>query len=339
MYCPKCNAELRDGSIICNVCGEHFAMEQQKGKFLAAKNKSIAILFDIFHSRMFLVFSIFMSILCGVSFVSMTSGAGLEVALTFAFSLVALIACWGLYSSKSAPEEKKVQKIRWLLKVWRVFSIIAYIAFIIMLVAIILATALLISSWDMVDEVLRSGEIMQKTAEALYNNGFISYEEIETITSTVITTEQILGMFIVSAVVCAIVIAFYIVYSSMLKKSEKYVSCLEDACVSNKYSAEKSPGKFMIVMGIIYAVLYGGSSFSLSLGNFDFSSSTSNLYPLAVGATLICSGILFNKIHAEQIENNANIAHEEAELARIAKLTNEAVFEAKQTTSDEAPNE
>ncbi len=327
MYCPKCGAELNDGSIICNVCGEHFAMEQQKGKFLMAKNKTLAILSDFFHSQLFLIFSIFTSILCGVSFISIFMGGGIEAILTFVLSLIAVIACWKTYTAKTAPDAKNISKIRELLKAWRIFSKVLYILLIVCIVLFAVSGAIIGFAWNAVEAELGEGEIMQAVADALYEEELITYEEAVELASFEIAGWMIFIFFVVMAVILAFLVAFYIVYSIMLKKAENYVLELENTCVFGTYRAEKSPGKFMLVMGIIYAAMTVGTttSTSFNIGSFEMSNIVPNLLPAAIGAFLICAGILFNKIHAVQMENNACIAQEEAELAHVARLTNDAI--------------
>ncbi len=332
MYCPKCGAELNDGSVICTVCGEHFAIEQQKGKFLAAKNKTIAILSDFFHSKLFLVLSIFTTILCGVSLISAFIGGGVEAILTFIFSLIAVIACWKTYSSKTAPDTKNISKIRGLLKAWRIFSKVTYILLIVVIGLMLICAALVGLAWNAAEAELDNGEVMQAVADALYEEGLITYEEAVELASVEIEGWMISIFLVVIAVILAFLVALYIVYGIMLKKAENYALELESTCIFGTYRAEKSPGKFMLVMGIIYAAAGAGasSSFNFNIGEFEASFSMPNFLPLAIGAFLICAGISFNKIHAAETANNAQIAREEFELSRVAKLTNDAIIAAKQ---------
>ncbi len=335
MYCPKCGAELNDGSIICNVCGEHFAMEQQKGRFLAAKNRTLAILSDIFHSQIFLIFSIFTSILCGVGFISIFMGGGIEAILTFVLSLIAVIACWKTYTAKTAPDAKNISKIRGLLKAWRIFSKVLYILLIVCLVMIIICAVIFGFTWEATKATFEDGEFMRQFADVLLTGGLITQDIADELTSGAIDAGDVIGkiiaFFIFRSIIELIVyIPFYIIYGIMLKKAENYVLELENTCTFGTYRAEKSPGKFMLVMGIIYAAItLGATTFArFNIGSFEMSNSMPNILPAAIGAFLICAGILFNKIHAVQMENNACIAQEEAELARVAQLTNAAIIEA-----------
>ena len=330
MYCPKCGAELNDGSVICNVCGEHFAMELQKGRFLAAKNKTLDILSDFFRSKLFLIFSIFTSILCGVSFISIFIGGGIEAILTFVLSILAVIACWSLYSSRTAPKAMNVRKIRWLFKGWRIFSKVLYILLIVCLVIIIICGVMIGFTWEAAEAELGEGELMATVADALYEEGLITYEEAVELAEFDISGWLICGIMIGIAVALTFFVAFYIVYGIMLKKAENYVMKLEGTCIFDKYTADNCPGKFMLVMGIIYAVIsFGSSSYiNFNIGEYELSTSLPNYLPTAIGAFLIFAGILFNKIHAAETANNGIIAHEEFELARVAQLTNAAISSA-----------
>lgn len=335
MYCPKCNAELTEGSVICNVCGEHFEMESQRGKFLMAKARTLSLLSDVFHSTRFLVFSIFVSILCGVSFLCTVSSFSLDAALTLAFSIVATIACWQLYASKDAPDAKKVKKLRWLHKVWHVFSNIIYITFIVVLALCIISLAFLGALWNTIEEEYSDTDIMWEVANALYEEDLISYEDALEIASYDVDSTILFAIMVGITVVFALFIAFFIIYSIMLKRSEKYITALEDTCRTGEYNATKCPGKFMIVMGVLYALFYGGTSFTASFGDIEISSGAAGLLPLAIGAYLVCAGLLFNTIHTAELENNKSIVAEEATLAHVAHLTNEAVRAAAYTAPAE----
>lgn len=336
MFCPKCGKELPAGSVICDGCGEHFEMELQRGKFIRAKSNTIGILVDFFHSKRHLILSVFLSVLCGVSFLCSVSSFDLEAILTFAFSLVAMIASWQLYSSKGTPDAACVKKLRTLSKLWRILSNIAYISLIVCLAILLIALSALGFMWNTVLEALSEEGAVWDMVNGLYEDDLIPYaiaNKIATIGAEALLTVIIIVL-IIACVIVALLIALYIVYSAMLKKSERYISELEGTCRTGEYTAKKCPGTFMMVMGIIYACLIGSTSFSISFETFDVSFGMSNLFHLAVGAYLVCLGVMLKKIHAAELKNNELIALEEAELARVARLTNEAIRAARQAAAE-----
>lgn len=312
MYCPKCNAEIPDGSIVCNVCDEPFAVEQQRGKFLKARENSIGIISDMFHSKLFLVLSIFMSVLCGVSFIStFSNGFDITSALVFAFSLVSMIAAWQLYSEKGRPDQKKMKHFKMLAQSLKIICKVLYITLIVVLVLCILLlsfSAAIIKAAE--DEMDVSFEEM--IDEAITESGIEVDDETMEIVKDLITGSLVLLIPIV-VVVFGIIIALYVLYTSTFKKAERYMSDLEDTCTSGDYKTEKCPSQFIFVMGIICA----------SIGVCTLSSGISCLYYGMIGAYLIVLSLVFKKLHALELENNKLIAAEEAELSRIAFMTNE----------------
>ena len=339
MYCPKCGAELFDGSVICNVCGEHFEMECQRGKFLMAKKRTLSILNDAFHSNRFFQFCVFISILCGASFISLSSGLGVNAVLTFAFSLTAMIACWQIYSSKEAPDEAKIKKLRWLKKVWRVLSTLTYVALIVVVALLVIVICVVGFAWESFEQEMQISGFMEEFATTLYESGVITYDQSLEILTTNIGIQIIIGILIVAIVAICLLIPFFIVCSSMLKKAQKYIASLEETCKTGEYTAVKCPGKFMIVMGIIYALVFGLSSFSFSLGSTELSSGYPAILPIAMGMYMVCAGAFFNSIHKQELENNRAISAEQIALARVAYLTNEAIKAASAAPTEETPTE
>lgn len=317
MYCPKCNAPLPDNALACDVCGEHFAVEEQRGKFLRARAKSTDILADAFHSPVFLVLCIFLSVLCGGSILYVLSTLSFLSfqSFVFAFSLVSMIAGWQLYASHGRPDAKKIKNFKSIYTTLKVIFKITYIMLIIV-AAFVLIFALVMSAFQsQFEDALNDPELIQNI------DSYLAEFEIELPFETSELVDFILSasFWIIVCVVCIIVIgcaiALYILLSSAFKKSETCVKSLEDTCATGQYSATNCPNQFIFVMGIICGVeaLFNSMNFTLLL------------YYAGISGLLITTSVLFKQLHAKQIQNNADIAKEEAELARVARLTNEYV--------------
>lgn len=331
MNCPKCNAELYDGAVVCSACGEHFAVELQRGKFLAARANTKNIFENICRSRIFLVLSVFLSILCGASGVSLLRSLilwrfDLYAALVFAFSLVAIITAWSLYSGKSKADGAQIKKMRMLNTLLRVFANIIYICMIVAFVCLIICIPFVDMATDYIAENASLKDVMDQTFSELYHEGIISLDDYNTLMNE--GFEYFMhAIFIIGAILCAVVAVLYAFFASAYKKADVYIKGLEKSASDSEYRIERVPNQFLFAMGIVQCVI---ALFSLS------SDLLSGLESGSIGACMIITALIFKKIHEEQTRNNAVIAAEEAELIRVSSLTNDYVMREAQMAAQRA---
>lgn len=320
MNCPKCNAELENYAVVCNACGEHFAVELQRGKFLAARAITKDILENICRSRIFLVLSIFMSILCGASAIIVLRsiiGGSLNIgsALIFAFSLVAIIAAWSLYSGKTKLDAAKIKRMKMLNTLLRVFANIIYICMIVVFVCILICIPFMNKATDIIAQNSDVAEMLDEAFYELYDAGIISIEDYNMLISDGL--EYVINtFFIVGAIICAALAVLYAFFANAYKKADIYLKELANTVQTSEYRTNRVPDQFLFVMGIIHSVL---AIFSLSVDFF------SGVETGCIGACMIITALIFKRIHKEQTQNNATIASEEAELIRVSSLTNDYV--------------
>ncbi len=346
MYCPKCGAELREGSVICTSCGEHFALEAQRGKVIMTRARSKSIISDIFKSKLFLVHSIFLSILCGASLFSIfykdaygETTIDVFAALLFAFSLVAMIAAWRLYAQKEDVSSEKIKQMRMFPKLLKILCNIFYIMFIVVAVLLIIFAVFSASLWSALEEAM-DADIMQEVVDVLLEEGVITAQEATEILK--VDLLAILPVILAGTILAMLIlIAIFVVYSIAFKKTERHFTEIMDASAQGQYTASSTPSKFIFVMGIICAS-FGGiialGSVS-SIGQNPLTYTISNLTLGALGAYMITLSLIFKNIHAEETENNKAIAFEQEQLSRVAQLTNQAVaaWEAEQAAQQSAP--
>jgi len=322
MYCPRCRAEISDSAIVCPNCGEHFAVELQMIKCRQARNRSMQIIFEIFHSKLFLVFSIFLSILCGSSIISAISlsipfdtadyGMNFDVVkiLVFVFSLIGMIAAWKIYSSNQLPPQDQLKKLRFLPKTLKILQTISYIALIVLLA---FGLIFLISSSGVIEYMESQDlDIMQEVSDVLLREGVITSEQLAELADVDIYS-YIVPIMIVFCIIMALGVAVNIIFAIAYKKTAKYLQELENTLQTGKYEISSAPSKIMFVMGIICAA--GG--ISVIVAPIDA------LYSLSLGGYMITLSLIMKNLHVAQIKNNQEILREEEKLAYLARCTNE----------------
>ena len=331
MNCPKCNTQLDDNAVICPVCGDHFAVEMQRNKFWQTREKTYTILSDVIHSRLFLIFSIFLSVLCGTFLLSAIQ-FDLISALCFAFSLIGLIGAWQLYSGKSQrPDAPKIKQLRFLPKTLKIIYNVFYVLVIVVTVICIIALSMIQPMIDMMAE--EGFDIMETVAQAFYEEGLLTYEESLEIAAFKIN--DYLGTILVALIIAmAIVTVVLVLMTIAFKKMQKFTEALLDTCQTGTYQTPKKfSHKFVFTMGIIIAI---PGAFSI-LGGMVVAA----LSPIALGGYMITFSLLMKEINEKELRNNKDIAIQEEILARVADLTNKQMYEnaQAQATAEETPTE
>lgn len=125
MICKQCQTELPDDILICPTCQRRVAVLAQQEKVDIVKEKQRKTIENIFHSPLFLAYSIVMTVIfvlhlsnviSSLSALGTISLASIIPLLIYGAILVAplipMISCWKLYTNKKEFKITEIDKLK-----------------------------------------------------------------------------------------------------------------------------------------------------------------------------------------------------------------------------------
>lgn len=317
MICKQCQTEVPNDILICPNCQRRIAVLNQQEKVDIAKEKQRKTIEDIFHSPLFLAYSIVMTVifilhLSNITISLSSIGNSLLIGIIpllvyiaiLAAPLITMISCWKLYTNKKEFQITEIDKLKkypnFYKKLFQILKIIAIIVFVILGILLIagIFTALQLSN------------DVQDAASSAENFGFSGATDIAETASCALGG---VGIGLVLLITIAVVFVFLCLnffiksYESISDYYERLANSYRDG--EFKFTATLPTNRLCILAVLFF--IFGFSAFApTALGIAPIA--------LANATYTVLTIIFFNKSEALQ---KANLLEYETEKKKLADLT------------------
>ena len=333
MNCTKCNSPVEEGALYCTVCGNQFAVNEQKAKVNEAYANTKNLIAKQLKTPVFLVVAILFSVIFVSQVISMISGGIFGIIsgiLPFIFMLIATIGLWTGYTAKDAS---KVSKALRQASIYDAYTRVMHTISIVLLSII----GVLAFIFTLIGGLALGGAVSDAGAED--------------------AGSSVAGGGIVTAIVILVVFALIITIVSIFKgiyaKRRAYFKALAETAETGNYTAAKAPvvgsyvlggfdvlsGIFPIVLaisgGAIINALFGsflaemgelGDMVNTLIGTMLTSLAISGVGSFISGGYLILSAVWMASVHKAEVANRTLVAAECARLEELEVATKEAMF-------------
>ncbi len=328
MKCSICSAELNETDLYCASCGDKFALNAQKEKLDAVLENGKDTIRQQAHNPLFLIASLCFTLVFVFKVISMVTGGIFGIItgiLPFVFMLITVIGMWRAYAAKPGANISGALRSA---SIYDAYQRVMYTISIV-LVCIVGAFTLIIMITD-------SAKFISAFSEASSDLGGEAAKV------------AIVPILIVVAVF-AVIITVLSVLRSVYANRRAYFCSLAEAAEKGSTGIRKAPvvgsyviGGYYVLSTVISIVavslltslinkflsaLLGSEVDGLSeiVGLLFAGSIISNLPTLLLGLYYILSAAWASRIYAAKRANDAIIAKERDEYARINRETDNAI--------------
>ncbi|MBQ4141367.1 MAG: zinc ribbon domain-containing protein [Clostridia bacterium] len=302
MTCPKCNSTIPDTTIVCPVCGDKCAVNNQQARVDRLKAQSKEILHNSLHSKLFLAMTILMTVASAFKFVSCftvtaTNGnVNFNFDITVIFTVLTAVFSWMAYKSTDvnlAPQH--LNRI----------SIYDAAEWIMMVVAVSACGILSITCFALIGV---GDEIISKSMTEIKNIIEFEYgdiEELEEITEMLSVSGG--ALFGIMAVIFLIVAAILLWVCIIHLRRRRFFKNASNDLSTGEYKITKAPP---YTGALVYSILTLIGSIPSSADAVALISTMGNI---SVYTYVIVSTIWLSNLHKDLTANN-NIIREETNL-------------------------
>ncbi len=317
MICKQCKTELPDDILICPTCQRRVAVLAQQEKVDIIKEKQRKIIEDIFHSPLFLAYSIVMTVIfvlhlsnviTNLSSLRDISLANIIPLLIYgailAAPLIPMISCWKLYANKKAFQITEIDKLKkypsFYKTIFTILKTLAIIAFILLLIAII---AIIVIG-------IKASNAIQDVASDAGNLGFSGASDVAETASCALGG---VGIGLVLLVTLAVVFVFFCLdffiksYESIGSYYDRLARSYRDG--EFKFTATMPTNRLCVLAAIFF--LFGFSAFAPHAGG---------VAPIALANSAYTILTIFFFNHSENLQK-ANLLELETETKKLSELT------------------
>lgn len=302
MNCPVCNAFIEDENAkVCPCCNSNLKIAFQKQKVADAVFRNGEILDKAFKSKMFRVYAIIMSVICGLYalsvFYALPSEGIFSVSISYGlylgFGIATLVGMWRLNCGKdSTPDKKNVTLLKYFPSLMHIMSNIMFVIMIVVCAFVFIALLLFTIAVKCDSEVVNNIRMYISELEA---QGIIIFDAdiTEDIFNNVldIMVKYSVVILIAVTVILAAGAVLYFFYARAFRSLKSYLGNLDTVFVTGIYAEPKIgfSRNLILAVGIIMIVFESPSI--LFSGLFD------SLPSVLMGVYLIMSSMIFDEIH------------------------------------------
>ncbi len=337
MYCPKCGAQVADGSLFCGECYTKIAVAEQKKKIDTAVEQQKNVLYNFFKKPIFLLATVLFTaaaVLILLDLFVIFSMINIIAAffLTFIFGALPLtfmtISIVGHWQGYLAAKGSNLSKIIGRISFFDWFSIIS-------------------TSINLIMSFVTSMIYMFVIVLVLFVFSLASSAEAMFFGFMVIFALMLLAVMLLMLFLPALAPAVFSIIGSA--KRLKYFRELSNAEKKNEYRVQKSQsgwsytlGGICIACGILFSLVVLSGAFE-QISVFDMLCSIAGafltfLVSALIGAYYILFAYWSSKLHKAKEKAQAEVDAERAALADIERQTAEEIYKAAQMKRNSQEN-